>query len=109
MTATYNYRVGDRLPLMRQQLLDGAGAPIPLGTATVTLRLKRDGATGLVLNGAPVNVVDAPNGIVEYAWQVGDLAVAGTYRGEYTVTIGGLPMTVPASGHCVVIVGAVLS
>lgn len=102
MTATYFYKVGDRLPRMRHTLRDGDGAVIDLSAAVVTTKLKRDGAAGLVLNDVAVTVVDGPGGVVEYAWAGGDLSAAGTYRGTYGVSIGGLPMTVPANGHYIV-------
>jgi hypothetical protein len=108
-TATYLYKVGNRLPRLRSTLLDGDGAPIDLTAASVTLRLKLDGAVGLKLTDVLCTIVDAAAGVVEYPWAAGDLDTAGTYRGTFGVTIAGLPMTVPASGHVIVIVEPQLS
>lgn len=108
MSATYYMKVGDRLPLLRSQLLDGDGNPINLAAATVQFRMRLQGGSGLKVN-QPATVVDAANGIVQYSWAAIDTNTAGTYEGEFAVTIGGLPMTVPANSHVIVIISAVLS
>ena len=104
MTATYYYKTGDRLPTMRHTLRDGDDAPINLTGATVTLRMKRDGAAGLVLTDVAVTVIDAVNGIVDYAWGPNDLALAGRYLVTYGASIAGLPMTIPGQGTAIVLV-----
>jgi hypothetical protein len=73
------------------------------------MKLTLDDVAGLKLTDVPVTTVDAPGGEVEYAWGASDLDAPGTYRGTYGVSIGGLPMTVPANGTFVVIVEAQLS
>ena len=90
----------DRLPALRVQLLRDDGTIVNLTTATaVTLKM-----------GAPFNlnvaavVIDAVNGIVEYAWAAGNTNVTeGNYRAEFEVTWpGGIPETFPTDGYIIV-------
>lgn len=85
---------GDLLPRIRSTLLDANGNPINLVGAAVSFRMRLLGAPTLQVNAA-ATVIDGLNGIVEYAWQGTDTAIAGGFAGEWAATIGGQPMTIP--------------
>lgn len=105
MTATTHYlRVGNRLPKLRRQLLDGAGAAIDLTAATVTFRMWPQTGGSLKVNNGACAVVDAATGVVEYSWEAADTDTEGTFLGEFEITLGGLGQTVPADPRNNVIV-----
>lgn len=85
------------------------GAGVDLAGKTVRF-LMRDQATGAIRVQALAHVMTEEErgeagipaselGWVEYAWQTGDTAVAGTYRVEIEVTDGGRARTFPAGGY----------
>lgn len=93
-----NLKKGDRLPVLRATLLGTDGAPLDLTTAnSVTFKMRKRGSD-VVKVSAPATVTDAAAGKVQYAWGANDTDTAGQFDGEFIVSIGGLPMTVPSSG-----------
>jgi len=106
---TLNLKQNDRLPKLRATLTDGSGNPIDLTGSSVVFRMKNfDGTGSLKVNGA-ATVITPAAGIVEYAWAAGDTDTAGTWIGEFAVTLAGLVQTVPSSGYVVVVIQPVLS
>ncbi len=75
---------GDRLPTYRTTLRDGS-APVDLTGTTVRFRMWREGAATNKVD-APMTLVDAAGGVVDYAWAAGDTDTVGVYRTEVEVT-----------------------
>ena len=75
---------GDTGPARNFTLLDGAGAPVNIGTGTVTLRLKGLDRDYSVDRAAPI--VDAQGGVVQFVPEVSDTEEAGLIRLEFLVT-----------------------
>lgn len=97
MTATTHYlRVGDRLPKLRRQLVDANGAAIDLTASTVAFRMWPQTGGALKINNGACAIVDAATGVVEYSWAAIDTDTAGTFLGEFEITLAGLGQTVPA-------------
>lgn len=105
MTA-YHIKTGDTAPRPRTVLIDGAGAPVNLTGATV--RLKAFTAPGVTPKiDAVATVVDAVNGLVEYAITATDTNTAETYLAEWQVTYGGgAVQTFPGDGYDLLVVAA---
>lgn len=59
-------RSGDNQPILRRTLSDANG-PINLSNYTVTFQIT-DPVTGNIVFNDPCDVVDAPNGVVEFSW-----------------------------------------
>ena len=97
MAVDFIIKKDDDLPNIRATLFDGVGVPVNLSAATVEFRMASL-AGGVKASGSAV-VVDAANGVVEYAWQAGDTDTVGRYRAEFKVTIGGELQTFPTSGY----------
>jgi len=97
VTVTTHYlRVGNRLPKLRRQLVDGEGAAINLAASTVAFRMWPQTGGALKVANAECQIIDAATGVVEYAWAALDVDTAGTYLGEFEITLAGLGQTVPA-------------
>jgi hypothetical protein len=94
---TFNIKMGDRLPRFRTTLVDGTGTVINLTTATAVLfRMRALKAKGLPPSiSQPATIIDAPNGVVEYAWGATDTLVAGRFEAEWVVTFPGGLQTNP--------------
>lgn len=66
----FTIKVGDRLPKLRQTLLESDGSPIDLTlveSVTLKLRDQRGGAL-LTLTGSSAIIAPATGGVVEYSW-----------------------------------------
>lgn len=86
----------DRLPKLRATLSDANG-PVDLTGATVKVwwRLQSGGTE----KSGTCTIVDAANGVVEYAWAAGDTDTAGDYYVEFVATFGIATMTFPNDGY----------
>lgn len=89
----------DRRPRWRVQLKhDGVPADIT-GNSSVKFIMKNSSNT-IVLNKVAMTVVDAPTGVVEYAWQAGDTDTTGTFTAEVEIDWGGGEFeTFPSNGY----------
>jgi hypothetical protein len=81
---TFYIKQGNTRPFLVAQLVDDAGAPVDLTGSTVVFRMLNAAGTRVV-NAAAV-VDNALAGQVHYAWQSGDTATLGNYRGEFEIT-----------------------
>lgn len=78
--SAFQIPAGDRLPELEVQLSDKNGnVPVVGATAEFTMRGPR-----LVAGAA--TLTDAANGIVSYAWAVGDTDTVGEYHASFRVT-----------------------
>jgi hypothetical protein len=77
----YDLVAGDLQPAI-QITLEGLSAPIPTGALATFSMAQADGS---VLVSGPAVVDDPVNGIVHYAWNPGDTAIAGVYRAQIAV------------------------
>ena len=75
---------GNTAPILIATLTDANGA-IDLTGATVNLVIYEDDAETEFLN-TPVTVTDAPNGQVQYEWQLADVSTIGRYYYHFLVT-----------------------
>lgn len=92
----FSIKQHDTWPPLQATLTDQDG-PINLTNATA-VRLIMKGSTVTVTGGC--TVVDPVNGVVSYAWAVGDLAVADNYQVEFEITWNtGTIETVPNDGY----------
>jgi hypothetical protein len=94
----YVFKRNDRRPRWRVQLKVN-GDPIDLtGAAGVKFTMKT-GST-LKVNKQPMTIIDAPTGIVEYAWGATDTDTSGTYNVEVEVQWTGTEFqTFPSTGY----------
>ncbi|MFQ6673084.1 MAG: BppU family phage baseplate upper protein [Candidatus Tectimicrobiota bacterium] len=84
--ADFWIKEGDTTPAIRRTLQDEDGNAINLtGGATVQFKMRSPGATTPKVDAA-ATLVDAANGVVEYAWATGDTDTAGSYWAEFEVT-----------------------
>lgn len=93
-----NIKVGDTLPDLKAQLLDG-GSPINLTDFTVSVKIKlAEADTLLVDDTATIDIEE--RGIVEYEWSSGDTDTAGTYLVEFIAdNQSGEILTFPNNGY----------
>ena len=75
----------DTAPVMEARLLGKSLQPVPIVGATVVFNM-RSFSGGVVINRAPVTVLDDDTGLVKYEWGAADTARSGTYQGEFEVT-----------------------
>lgn len=87
----------DREPNLRVTCLDEVGEIVPLtGVTTVVFSMINPGLGTPKISNSPATVIDAPNGIVEYAWGATDTDTPGDYDGEFEVSWpGGEKTTFP--------------
>jgi len=89
----------DRLPVLRATLKNPDGSAVNLAGTSQRFLMRLPGATAAKVTGVPT-VVDASNGIVQYAWAAADTDTAGTFQAEIEVTFaGGLIQTYPNNGY----------
>lgn len=105
----FNIKVGDRLPVLEAQLLDGNGEPVDLTTATtVAFRMRAQGSDTPLFTTNCV-IISPADGQVEYRWAAGNTATAGPYDGEFVVTWNDTRVqTIPNAGSIKVRVVATL-
>lgn len=73
--------------------------PLDLTGATATFSMRQEGETTSKVDNASATVTGTTTGLVEYAWDAADTDTAGTFRGEFTITLnGGEIITVPNDG-----------
>jgi hypothetical protein len=96
MTDDYSPRfVGDTGNPLRATFVDGSSVAYSLSGATLALSLINLNASErtATLGTGTWTIVDAANGIAQYAWSSADVANAGIYGIEVTVTFPGGPVT----------------
>lgn len=95
-TLIHRRKKGDRAPALTLQALDLAGDPLDLTGATSPVFLMRlIGGSVNKINRAAATIVDASTGVVSYSFAAADVDTPGTYRAEFEVSLGGLPLTIP--------------
>lgn len=99
---TVTLKRGYRLPKLRQQLKQADGTPVPLTGASVRLLMGIPGKPRKVA--AAATILDAANGIVEYAWAAGDVDTVGVYLAEWECTFADGPLPVPNNAFLTVVV-----
>jgi hypothetical protein len=111
--ATYVVKKGDTAPVVSDTLEDSTGAVVNLTGATVKFHMATWDRQTVLVNGTAVGPSGGAfdtTGYVQYQWQAGDVATAGTYRGEWEVTFaGGVKETWPNDGWAVVYIPADLA
>lgn len=108
-------KVGNRLPVLRRELLDVDSQPVDLSQATQVLfymwfefgpktqRVNQERAdeipnTFVKVNGKPA-VVEADNVTARYEWEAADVDEAGSFVGMFTAFFpGGLELSFPDRG-----------
>lgn len=105
MASTFYIKRNDRLPILAATLQDANGAPFPL-TGTTVKFLMRDQQSTVLINAA-ATIVNAGAGTVSYAWGPTDTTTAGTFQGEFevTVTATGFKETFPNQGYISIVIG----
>lgn len=93
----------DQRPYFRVQLTSN-DAPVSLTGATSAKFIMKQGATTKVT--ATAQIIDAPNGIVQYAWAAADTNTAGTYNAEIEILWGTERQTFPSSGYFAITIEA---
>jgi len=98
LTERYHRVVGDtESPIKDTLKTDGSAADIS-GFQQVQIAIEKPDETVITdPDAGNVNVIDAVNGAVEYAFAAGDLDQTGDYRYEWEITFGnGGVLTFPA-------------
>jgi hypothetical protein len=86
-------KVGDLAPTLR---ID-TNADVT-GATTKVVKYRRRHTTTIITK--TLTVVDAPTGVLEYAWVAPDTDVAGTYQGEAVITFAsGAIQRFPQDGY----------
>lgn len=89
----------DRAPFVRATLFDEDDVAVNLTGASVRFVMKTTEAAPTEKVNAPMTLVNAAGGIVEYQWAVGDTDTAGSFVAEFEVTYAsGVPQTFPTNG-----------
>lgn len=97
---SYDFYIGqnDTSPGITISLLDADDTAVNLVGASVQLRMTTASGRGLVTEAMTVD--DEVGGVVSYAWQAGDTAVAGTHLAKIIVTyLDGTIETFPNSAE----------
>lgn len=96
------FKRGDTYPNLKIALTQ-SGAAISLAAASYVTIIMKSGSTTLELG--PATITDAAGGLIEYAWQVGDTAIVGTYQLECEIhwAAGGI-QTVPNATYDSVVI-----
>lgn len=84
-----NLKVGDQLPVLLAQLVNGDGSLPNLTGATVVFNMWTQDLQTQIVTNAACTVTDFVNDFVTYAWAANDTAKAGNYYGEFKVTFPG--------------------
>ena len=88
-TVSFYMKVGDTKPDLQVSLKDGDGNGVDVTGATVKFSMLLEGGTTLTINEGTVTLVTPASGIVKYQWTAPDVALAGTFLGEFEVTYSG--------------------
>jgi hypothetical protein len=97
---------GDMYPILQGYLIDGHGRPVDLTGATVQVKFKKADAT--IVTASPT-VVDAPGGVVQYAWGATDTSAIGAMSLVFIVSRAGALQTYPVAAPLVITVIAALA
>ena len=93
----------DTLPFLVAKITTRAclGSVVPLdlsGITAVTFSME-DSCGNLAISSKPAQMVSASGGTIQYAWENGDTAEAGYYKGEFEMFFtGGSKISVPIIG-----------
>jgi hypothetical protein len=101
---TVQMKKGDRLPVLRAALQGPDGAALDLTGASVTFRMKPVTGGALKVNASCAIIGDPTQGIVQYTWGATDTDTVGQFNGEFSASIGGLPLTVPSNNYLLITV-----
>lgn len=89
----HRYSVGDTAPPLLGTYVDSAGAPIDITGWTITLHLRRPGATVLIKT---ATITNGPAGQFQVSWAAGDFVVGDDQLAEVQfVDTGGDIFTAP--------------
>lgn len=98
--ANFHIRRDDRLPPIQAFLSDATGAAINLSGASVQFVMEDH--YGTVKAQGAATVLDAAQGLVEYAWGATDTDTPGLYMARWVITIGGKSLSVPNDGDLLI-------
>jgi hypothetical protein len=100
----FSIKQDDRRPYLKGVLKDqDDNIYDPTGAVSILFRMEARDASTLKVDNQAVNIVDGPNGIVEYQWATGDTDTPGIYFGEIVVTpTAGVPFTFPNDGYIII-------
>jgi hypothetical protein len=95
-------KTGDTWPVLQGELTSD-DVPVTLTGSTVRFLMAKPDGTIVINN--PATIVNAAQGVVQYAWQPADTATAGKYLCEFRVTFGdGKVTSLPNDGYMEVII-----
>lgn len=98
--ADFTIKRGDTSPVLYQTIKDYTGSPVDLTGATVTFVMRSTAGIAPTTNASATLLSPNTAGNVSYTWTAQDTAAAGTFMGEFHVTLsGGAKMTWPATGY----------
>lgn len=96
----FEIKQNDRRPRFRVQLTQNGDPADITGNTGVKFTMKQGSTT--IVNKVAMTVIDAPTGVVEYAWATGDTATTGDFDVEVEVewnTGTTEPETFPSTGY----------
>lgn len=107
--ADFNLKQGDLEPAVQISLVDSAGVPVDVTTATSVRFRMGETLTRVELFSRDATIDDPLLGQLTYVWQTGDTATAGVFYGEFVVEWpGDRPQTYPADGYLTITVQPVV-
>lgn len=83
--ATFFLKQNDTSPAIEATLVNGSGASVNIGGATVRFHMNNMTNGALIIDRA-ATIVNAASGIVRYNWQSTDTQKSGMYLCEFEVT-----------------------
>jgi hypothetical protein len=86
MSNKFIIKRNDTSPVLDARLTSETLTAVQLLGATVVFNMRNNVSGAVVINRAPVTVVDANAGLVRYEWDEGDTSQVGQHVAEFEVT-----------------------
>jgi hypothetical protein len=104
MSLLFEIKANSTYPPIRGQVVTANKEPLSLSGASVRFHMK-DQADTIIVDAAASIESPSTDGIVRYDWEAADTSLAGTYCGEFEITLSsGKVLSVPKSRNIEIII-----